>query len=186
MLLELKQTTYQEFRQIEFDEDDNAHYELLNGEIMKKSAPTPYHQRLVRNVCRVIDKFINENKYGEILFSPIDVFLDEYNVPQPDLVYLSNEKVKFITNDGIMGVPDLIIEIISPSSILKDRITKKNVYERFGVEEYWLIDANNQEIEIYVIENGEYELFSSVSLFEENELKSKVLSDLRIDLRELF
>jgi Uma2 family endonuclease len=141
---------------------------------------------LVRNVCRVIDKFINENKYGEILFSPIDVFLDEYNVPQPDLVYLSNEKVKFITNDGIMGVPDLIIEIISPSSILKDRITKKNVYERFGVEEYWLIDANNQEIEIYVIENGEYELFSSVSLFEENELKSKVLSDLRIDLRELF
>lgn len=186
MVIEVKQTTYHELRQMEFDENDNSFYELLDGEIMKRSAPTPYHQKLSRGIFRVLDKFILENSLGELFYAPIDVFLDEYNAPQPDLVYLSNEKAGFITNDGIVGVPDLVIEIISPTSVLRDRITKKNIYERFGITEYWLVDANNQEIEIYTIENGRYELFSSVSLFEANELKSKVLADLEVNLNEIF
>lgn len=186
MVIEIKQTTYHELRQMEFDENDNSFYELLDGEIMKRSAPTPYHQELSGNLYEVIKSFVKKHKIGKIFYAPIDVFLDEYNAPQPDLVYLSSGKAGFITNEGIVGVPDLVIEIISPTSVLRDRITKKNIYERFGITEYWLVDANNQEIEIYTIEKGKYELFSSVSLFESNELKSKVLADLEVNLNEIF
>jgi Uma2 family endonuclease len=182
--LELKQVTYQEFRQMDFDENDNFLYELLDGEIVKKSAPSPQHQRLVRNTFLALNKIVS-NTIGEILFSPIDVFLDEYCVPQPDLVFVSVKNAHFITKDGIIGVPDLIIEVISPSSVIRDRIEKKNIYERFSVKEYWLIDAQNEEIEIYTIENGRYELLSAATQFE-GELKSKVFIDLVINLKEIF
>ena len=184
MLLELKRTSIHEFRQMNFDEDDNFLYELLNGEIVKKSAPAPQHQRLVRNAFKVLDKIVAQVG-GEVLFSPIDVFLDAYCVPQPDLVYISKENAHFVTKDGIEGVPDLVVEVISPSSVIRDRIEKKNIYERFGVKEFWLIDAQNEEIEIYFLENNKYELLSAATSTE-GEIKSKIFADLKIDLNEIF
>ena len=185
MLLELKRTSIHEFRQMNFDEDDNFLYELLDGEIVKKSAPSPQHQFLSRNLFRQLDKIIVANNLGEILYAPIDVFLDEYCVPQPDLVFVSKENAHIITKHGIEGVPDLVVEVISPSSVIRDRIEKKNIYERFGVKEFWLIDAQNEEIEIYVLENSKYELLSAATSTE-GEIKSKVFADLKIDLNEIF
>ena len=149
MVAELKQISIHEFRQMEFDDFDDAYYELINGYITKKSAPRPQHQNISMNLSLQLGSYIKTKKLGKLFTSPIDVFLDDFNAFQPDLVFISKENQHFITNYGIMGVPDVIIEIISPSSVLRDRIDKKNVCERLKVKEYWIIDPQNQEIEIY-------------------------------------
>lgn len=185
MVAELKQISIHEFRQMEFDDFDDAYYELINGYIMKKSAPRPQHQNISMNLSLLLGSYVKEKKMGKLFASPIDVFLDNYNAFQPDLVFISTENQHIITNDGIVGVPDLIIEIISPSSVIRDRVNKKNVCDRLKVKEYWIIDPQNQEIEIYSVQNGRYELLSGVSIFE-GELKSDVLEGISLNLTELF
>lgn len=174
-----------EFRKMLFNNDDNYYYEIIDGEMIRKSAPTPMHQRICRKLIVILDNFINEKKSGEIFQSPIDVYLDEYNKPQPDLVFVSNEKKAIITNDGIMGVPDLIIEIISPTSVIRDRIEKKNLYERMTVPEFWLIDPEYEAIEIYKLQNNRYELLSAATTLE-GELKSALFEGLTITLTDIF
>ncbi|HEX8316417.1 MAG TPA: Uma2 family endonuclease [Flavisolibacter sp.] len=174
-----------EFREMLFDNDDDNYYEIIDGEMIRKSAPTPMHQRISRKVMVIIDRFISEKKTGEIFQSPIDVYLDEYNKPQPDLVFVSESKKAIITNDGIVGVPDLIIEIISPTSIIRDRIEKKALYEKMSVPEFWLIDPQYAAIEIYTLQNNRYELLSAATILE-GELKSSLFEGLAINLKDIF
>ena len=173
------------FREMLFEDDDNYYYEIIDGEMIQKSAPTLLHQRICRKLVILLDRFINEQKLGEIFQSPIDVFLDEYNKPQPDLVFVSNEKGVIITNDGIIGVPNVIIEIISPSSVLRDRIEKKNLYERMAVKEYWLIDPQYSAIEIYTLKNNRYELLSAATLLE-GTLTSLCFEGLAVNINDVF
>ena len=193
----IQRLTYREFREMEFDDNDTFQYELLDGEIMKKQwsgipAPTPWHQRLSGNLYTELRQHVTEKKLGEVFYAPIDVFLNEYNAPQPDLVFVSEAKKNLVTNDGIMGTPDLVVEIISPSSVKRDRLQKRGIYERFAVPEYWIADPQNQEIEVYtLLAAGRYELFcmATVQDLARGEgfmLTSSVLPDLKIDIRALF
>lgn len=174
-----------EFRKMLFDDDDNYYYEIIDGETIRKSAPTPMHQRICRRLIIILDNYINQRKSGEIFQSPIDVFLDEYNKPQPDLVFVSTEKKAIITNDGIMGIPDLIVEIISPTSVIRDRIEKKNLYERMSVQEFWIVDPQYEAIEMYALQNSRYELLSAATTLE-GELASALFEGLTINLRDIF
>jgi Uma2 family endonuclease len=185
MVSQLKQISIHEFRQMEFDETDDAYYELINGYLMKKSAPRPQHQNISMYLSIEIGTFVKNRGLGKLFASPIDVFLDDLNAVQPDLVFIPTENQAMITDDGIIGIPDLMIEIISPSSVLRDRVDKKNLYERLNVKEYWIIDPQYQDIEIYSVQNGRYELYSGVTMFE-GELKSTIFEGLTIDLAELF
>jgi len=177
---------------MEFDDNDPFQYELLDGELVKKNAPTPWHQRLSRLLLRQIDTHVTEKQLGEVFYSPIDVFLNDYNAPQPDLVFVSEAKKNLVTNDGIMGVPDLVVEIISPSSIRRDRFDKRGIYERFAIPEYWIADPQNQEIEVYTLNStGHYEALCVASAQDLSRgegflLISKALPELQIDVRTLF
>ena len=183
--VEIQKLTVAEFHQLEFDDNDTHLYELLDGEIVKKKAPAPRHQRVTRDLTLRIHLFALEHKLGEILPSPIDVFLDDTNSPQPDLVFISLSKAHIVTEDGVMGAPTMVVEVISPSSIYRDRVTKKALYERFGVQEYWLVDPADNFIEIFTLTDGQYKLLSAASL-EEGQLSSGVLPGLILDLNALF
>ncbi len=190
--LALQKLTYREFREMEFDEDDRFHYELLDGAMYKKSSPSPQHQRLSRLLLRAIDTLVTEKNLGEVFYAPLDVSLDEYNAPQPDLVFVSTAKQHLVTRDGIRGAPDLVVEIISPSSVKIDRFKKRDIYERFGIPEYWLVDPQNQTVEVYVLaEAGRYESFCVASVLDIDEgtsfpITSTVLTELQLDIRQLF
>ncbi|WP_345242692.1 Uma2 family endonuclease [Nibrella saemangeumensis] len=183
--LGVKKMTVHEFRNLEFAENDRHWYELLDGELVKKKAPTPAHQRVARKLTLALDAFISQNNLGELFFAPVDVFLDDTNSPQPDLVFVATANEAIVTDNGIEGVPQLVVEIISPTSVVRDRFTKKDLYERFGVKEYWIVDPSNQEIEIYTLNNERYELLSAASVLE-GELKSAVPDDLVLDVKTLF
>lgn len=184
--VEIQKITVAEFHQMEFDDNDPYLYELLDGEIVKKRAPKPRHQLLLAELYDQVKAYVRQQAQpGKVLFAPVDVFLDDFTVPQPDLVYVAHQRLHLITDDGVMGTPELAFEVISPSSVYRDRVTKKAIYERFGVQEYWLVDPADNYLEIYALTNGQYELLSAASL-EEGQLNSNVLPGLVLDLNTLF
>lgn len=174
-----------EFREMLFDDDDNYYYEIINGEMIQKSAPTPLHQDVSRNLLYILETFNRIHNKGKIFYSPVDVYLDDYNKPQPDLVFVSKERKNIVTNDGIMGIPDLLVEIISPTSVIRDRIEKKNLYERKAIQEFWLVDPQYAAIEVYTLQNNRYELFSAATILE-GEIKSAAFEGLIINLADIF
>jgi Uma2 family endonuclease len=169
-------------------------FEIIEGE-KKEMTPAPNfeHQDVQAAIVRKLITYIFDNKMGKLLFAPTDVILDNENVVQPDILFLSNEKKELIEKRGIFGSPDLVIEIISPSSKYRDTFVKKDLYEKFGVKEYWLVDYYMKNIEILCLdENNKYQLYSEGSLEERENtelkvvIKSKVLNELEIDLEEIF
>ena len=124
------------------------------------------------------------NKLGRVLFAPFGVVLDGFSDVQPDLMFVSTAKQDIVQEDGIFGVPDLVVEIISPSSIRADRGKKFMLYERMGVGEYWIVDINNRSVEVYQRQESGYELMSFAVAT--GEVESFVLTDLRVAVDGLF
>ncbi len=174
--------TYAAYRQLEAD--DHLLYELIGGEIVKKAAPSPRHQRVVRALFLWLEKHAAQNAQGEVFFAPLDVFLDTHNAPQPDLLFVSAARSGIVTADGIQGAPDLVVEVISPSSIVRDRVDKTKLYACFGVPECWLVDPNNESVEVYRYAEGAYELGAFAA--EAGTVTSGVLPSLVLDVANLF
>ena len=186
-LVKDKRYTYADYRNL--DVDDNYYYELIDGELVKKSAPSPRHQTVLMNLIRIVDRVVFEKKLGKVLCAPVDVFVDDYNAPQPDLLFVSNEHKDFITQDGVFGPPDLVVEVVSPTSISRDYVKKLRIYERFGVPEYWIVNPVNRSVEVYQLvslanHSKEYDLFSSA--VETGKVQSKVLVGLELDIKNVF
>ncbi|MCO6479351.1 MAG: Uma2 family endonuclease [Phaeodactylibacter sp.] len=180
-----KKITYQEFRQMEFDEDDRFFYELLNGELVKKSAPSALHQRISGRLFSKIRAWIDEKGLGELFYAPIDVFLDDYNAPQPDLVFIKKTRLGIVHLDnGIVGIPDLVVEILSPTSIKRDRFEKMEIYQRFNPPEYWIVDPANGSIEVYTLKNDKLEIASFAA--QEGAVQSPALGGLEIEVEKIF
>ncbi|MCB0519845.1 MAG: Uma2 family endonuclease [Lewinellaceae bacterium] len=185
MLVAEKKITVPEFLQMEFEGED-AYYELINGHIVRKSAPTLQHQE---TSILLSSKMLNHaltKKLGKVFTAPTDVYLDEFNHVLPDIFFVSNKNSKILDyQEGVViGVPDLIVEILSPGTMGNDRFDKKKAYENAGVQEYWLVDPNNKAVEVYQNEKGEMALFD----FAESggTVKSKVLEGFELEVKEIF
>lgn len=180
-----KKMTWQEFREMEVGEQDNFIYELINGILMKRTSPSITHQRISRKLTEALGKFLSGNPIGEYFYAPTDVYLDDYNGIVPDISFVAKDR-SFIIENGeyINGAPDLVVEIISPGSVKRDRVEKKDLYEKFAVKEYWLIDPANKTIEIFTITDNKYAL--RAFLEEEGKLTSELLVGFEMGLGELF
>ncbi len=180
-----KKITVKEFQKMEFPDNDLFIYELINGELMKKQAPKPLHQQVSRRISAAFETFLKEKPVGVFFYSPIDVFFDDYNRSQPDLLFISDDR-SFIVDleNGIMGAPDLIVEIISPSSIKMDRFDKKEMYKIFAIKEYWLVDPKNQTVEIYAFQHDDYALHQFLEM--EGVVESTIMKGLDMDIKTIF
>ena len=177
--------TVQEFHTMEFSENDFFIYELFNGILMKRTTPSPTHQDISLEIVFAIKLFLKQNPIGKMYHAPIDVFFDDYNQSQPDILFIKEERTFIIDKkDGILGAPDLIVEIISPGSVRLDRVTKKDLYERFAVKEYWIVDNNNKTIEIYVLKDDKYTAHQFLET--EGKVESTVLIGLDLEIKDLF
>ena len=121
LLIEEEKYSVEDFRKME-NLDENHYYELIDGEIVKKSSPHFEHQRALRKFVVKLDRYVTDRKLGEIFFAPTNVYLDINNYFQPDLLYISEANKDILTDEGIVeGVPNLVIEILSPSTGKNDR-----------------------------------------------------------------
>lgn len=134
--------------------------ELIDGKIYMSPSPVTDHQRIISRLLSKIFSYVEEEGLGEVFVSPFDVYLDEHaNAVQPDLIFVSKTNIH-IVQDHIHGVPDLLIELLSPGNKTHDTVTKKNLYETFKVKEYWIIDPATKESIGYRLEGGRYQEFA--------------------------
>jgi Uma2 family endonuclease len=180
-----KKMTFQEFREMELPDDDNFIYELLNGSLVKRASPTIRHQDIQGELFALMRTYVSEKKLGKVLSAPIDVYFDDHNCPQPDIVFVSKER-RFLVEDSdyVNGAPDLIVEIISPGTGKNDRGWKKDLYERFAVKEYWIVDPSAKLVEIYGMRENAYRLLAIQE--EEGVVASSVLPGFELDIKVLF
>ena len=153
--------------------------QLINGQLIMSPAHTPNQQRVIRNLYDAL-KALNPN--GEVLFSPLDLYIDNTNVLQPDICYISLSSKHIISNRGLEGPPEIVVEVLSPSNSFIDRNAKKRKYLEFGVQEYWIVDPGNKTLEIYTNSLETPSLYLS----EQGEITSIVLDSLSFDLSLLF
>ena len=176
-----KKMTYNDYAAI----NDGKRYELLNGELIMVPAPSFNHQRSNRNFFRIFDSYINDNSFGEVVFAPTDVILDDNNTVQPDILFISKKhRYKIDEDGGVHGAPDLVVEVISPSSKKMDRQIKKGLYEKYGVLEYWIIDLKEKSAEVYENIEGKFNLFSYA--VEQGKLTSKLLLGFEVNLEDIL
>jgi Uma2 family endonuclease len=174
-----KRWNYEEYYKL----GDDQRYEVINARLLMAPAPDTWHQDWLSNLDVLIKPYVKRNKLGRLFIAPVDVVLDPENVVQPDLVFVAASNLGIIQRRAIFGTPDLVVELISPSSVRRDRYTKMDLYARFGVKEYWIGDAANRSLEILALTEGRYTLHCSAA--EKGELTSVVLTGLKFDLAEL-
>lgn len=147
-------------------------------------SPLPYHQIICRNLEEQLWKFVQAQRLGEVLFAPCDVVLSEETVVQPDILFISSERVAIIHKEEIRGAPDLIVEILSPATAQRDRTYKRTLYARSGVKEYWIVDPDAQTIEVLALGGRGYKRAGIYG--REQMLESPLLTELKISLAEVF
>ena len=163
---------------------DDERYELIGGELLMTPSPVPKHQRVSRKIEFLLEKFVTENDLGEVFYAPCDVHLDNENVVQPDILFISKDRLNIIGEKNIERAPDLAIEILSESTAYRDLVQKKKLYSRFGVKEFWIVDPGEETIEVYSLKGNTFLLINTYS---KNEiLESPYLKGLKIELKGIF
>src|SRR3990170_8441429 len=177
IVVEKKKYTYEDYLKTPKDK----RYELIDGELLMTPSPTPSHQRVSRKLEFILESIITKNNLGEIFYAPCDVYLDDENVVQPDILFISHDRRDIIGKKNIQGAPDLVVEIISENSVYRDMVQKKRLYARFGVEEYWIVIPDEEEIEVYTLKDNKYQLCRTYN--KGDTFKSPSLKGLKIELR---
>lgn len=155
--LTLPEKSHQDY-QTAVAEHDTLRVEYLNGDIVMTPARSPQHQIIVTNLLLLLGIYAAKEGLGLVLPAPLDVVLSkEEQIAQPDLIFISKARAsKLVTRAAIAGAPDLVLEIISPSTARADRKIKPPLYARYGVAEYWLVDPEDQSVEVFVLDGETY------------------------------
>lgn len=133
--------------------ETNRFEELINGELTVSPPPVPEHQRMVGRVFSLLEDIIPN---GEVCISPIGVYLDDENSPEPDVVWVAENSRCKVAETRLEGPPDLVVEIFSPGTAKRDVGDKFELCERFGVGEYWMGSPQEAYLAVYRLENGRF------------------------------
>lgn len=174
--------TYEDWLQLP---DDGAKYEVIDGELYVTPAPSLKHQSSSNRLCTAMTNYVDAHDLGYVYSSPVDVMLPTQAVPlEPDIVFVSKDHEEILGEDYIEGVPDLVVEILSPSNWPYDRRVKLRVYQDAGIPEYWILDYRAKTIEVLVLDEGEYTLLGPWGL--EETAVSRVLTGFEIAVRDVY
>ena len=166
------------------DTPEGQRYQLLDGELILAASPNNQHQRIVRTLAFALHQFVSDNDLGEVWFAPFDVVLSNHDVAQPDILFISHSRDAIITTANIQGAPDLVVEVLSPSTEGHDRGYKRDLYSRHGVREYWLVDPDSETIA--VMTPGTDGLAPQANYTRGQTLTSPLLPGLALDLTAVF
>ncbi len=162
---------------VQFPSDGRRH-EIIDGEHLVNPAPSPYHQLVCGRLYRQLCSQIEDQGLGQVFFAPVDVQLSLHDIVQPDLVVVLNARKHIITPRKIKGPPDLIVEVTSESTAQLDRGLKKDLYQRAGVPEYWLVDLDEHELWQYVLSAEGYQVQGPWP----QQVQAQQVPQLRVDL----
>ncbi len=142
--------------------NNGRRYEIIDGELFVTPSPLWRHQNVLTNLLLSLGEFVKKQDLGKVVPAPMDVVLSDYDVVEPDILYISKTRGSIVTDNNVQGAPDLVVEILSESTAKVDRTTKLKLYARYGVAEYWVVDPATCSVEIYRLVSGGYELVSQL------------------------
>ncbi|MCL4181652.1 MAG: Uma2 family endonuclease [Verrucomicrobia bacterium] len=174
-----KRWTYEEYYRL----DDDQRHEIIDGNLLMTPAPDTWHQDWSREISMLLVTHVKRHQLGKVFIAPVDVVLDPENTVQPDLVFIASANLGIVQRRAIFGTPDLLVELISPTSVRRDRYEKRELYARFGVKEYWIGDPANKSLEILTLREGRYDLHRAAEI--QGKLTSLLLQGLEFDLKEI-
>lgn len=173
-----REWTYEEYLELP---DDGKRYEIIDGRLYVTPARSPYHQILSGRLL-VLFHPLQEAGQGMMIHAPVDLLMPGATPVQPDLVYLRPDQASMVTRRALEGVPELLIEILSPSTAGRDRTLKMNKYANCGVPRYWLVDPFARTLEVYALKDGKYQ--PQRSLNEQDE--AECFPGVTVDMKALF
>ncbi|MDX1993040.1 MAG: Uma2 family endonuclease [bacterium] len=161
--------------------ETNLPIELIDGEIFQMPTPSPKHQDVILNAAILFRQRVKE-RGGRVFVAPLDVVFDDGNIAQPDVMWLAPDSRCQVTEKRLVGAPDFIAEVLSPSSVSHDRRTKFRLYQQHGVREYWVIDPQAQLIDVFTLVEGRFQL---IGIYGADEVfQSPLLGEIAV--REIF
>jgi Uma2 family endonuclease len=167
--------------------DDGKRHELIDGEHYVTPSPNTKHQRVSGNLHFMIRAWLEDHPVGQVFYAPFDVVFSRFDVVEPDLLYLSNERVgEVLTAKHVTGAPDIVIEIGSPGTRKRDETIKRRLYERSGVREYWVVDPELDVVRVYRREEEKFARPHELSREAGDRLTTPLLEGLIIPLARVF
>jgi Uma2 family endonuclease len=179
-----RKLTYEDYERI--PDDDGLRHEILDGEHYVSPAPFTQHQRVAVKLSVCLHFFVEEHGLGEVLTAPCDVLLSRHDIAQPDILFISTERAGIATEKNIQGAPDLLVEILSDDTRKRDEGIKREIYERSGVNEYWLVDPVRQTALVYRREGGRFQRTGRFAAAAGDVLTTPLLPGLEIPLAKIF
>jgi Uma2 family endonuclease len=176
--------TYAEFARL--PSEGSTRYEVIDGEVCVTPSPTGRHQEIVTRLVARLFVFADSRGLGGVFAGPLDVLFAEGDYLEPDILFIRSSRSHLVTDRGVEGPPDLVVEVLSPSTAARDRGVKLDRYRLYGVQEYWLVDPDARTVEVWGFAEGERE---AVVLGAGDTLRWTPIQDagtLEIRLSELF
>ena len=173
--------TYEEFRQLP---DDGKRYELIHGEVHLSPSRSTKDQLILGNISLSLGTYMRSARLGVLFFAPLHVCLNPDTALQPDLIFISAERVGIVQENFVAGAPDLVVEVLSPSTAAHDRVTKLPIYAEASVPEVWLIDSQAKTVEVLKLQGKKY--YVDATLAGEQVLTSDLFPGWQLPLAELF
>lgn len=164
--------------------DDGNRYEIIGGKLIVSPSPTFRHQQVSMKLGNALDTFLSRENVGVAVAAPMDVRLSNHDVVQPDLLVVLHGKMARIESRGVIGAPDLVVEILSPSSIETDFLRKAKLYEQSGVREYWIVNPESEMVSVQLLEDDRFALAGEFG--RGDTLRSTVLEGFELEIASIF
>ena len=168
--------------------DDGKRHELIDGEHFVNPSPNRRHQAVLRRLTVLLEPLVRSGGLGEVFFAPFDVVFTRHDVVEPDLLFVSSARSAILTDANVQGAPDLVVEVLSPASRRQDEVLKRDLYERGGVAEYWIVDPEAETVKVFrrLAEGGRFGRPLLLTLHEGDALASPLLPGIELRLSALF
>ena len=163
---------------------EDKRYELIGGEFYMAPAPLIRHQVILRTLLSLLWPFVRDNGLGQVYSAPVDVIFSNEDVLQPDLIFVAADRQGIVTERACEGAPDLVIEILSPSTGQRDRELKRKVYANYGVKEYWLVDPESHSVQVLRLGDAD---FTDCGMFRSgSSISTPLLPRLELPVSDVF
>lgn len=165
--------------------EDGKRHELIDGVYYVSSAPRPLHQVVLTLLTALLGRHLDDQPLGQLLIGPVTVVFSDTDVVEPDLIYIARERLGIVTEINVSGgAPDLVVEILSPSTRRRDLVLKRRLYESRGVGEYWIVDPRAATVQVLRLDGGSYR--AAAVLGAGDELTTPLLPGLAVPLDAVF
>jgi len=164
--------------------EDGRHYQIVDGELLMSATPPIRHQMVLGYLSCDFFKHVETEQAGIVVCGPLDVILSDTDVFQPDMVFISNARKKIIVREGLRGVPDLCVEVLSPSNKQLDLKTKRLLYARYGLPELWIVDPDANTVRIFRLQEDPHR--AAATYRAKDTLTTTLLPRFSLDLAKVF